>query len=84
MAAGRPMLIVGAVPGNEKLNEAFVVRGGAGLAPDPSRVGAYVAAIREGRLFASMGRAARALVPRDSADAILDTAGFAKRRIAAA
>lgn len=74
MAAGRPMLVVGAVPGNETLNETFVVRGDAGLAPDPSHVGACVAAIREARLFAWMGRSARALVPRHASEAILDAA----------
>ncbi|MEO8875542.1 MAG: glycosyltransferase, partial [Polyangiaceae bacterium] len=72
MAAGRPMLIVGAVPGNEKLNEEFVVRGGAGLAPEASRVGAYVEAIRDADLLERMGRHARELVPRDSADRVVD------------
>ncbi|MGH7285788.1 MAG: MGDG synthase family glycosyltransferase [Polyangiaceae bacterium] len=76
MAAGRPMLIVGAIPGNEKLNEDFVVRGGAGLAPEPSRVGAYVNAIRQGGLIEEMGACARGRVLRHSADRVLDAAGF--------
>ena len=76
MAAGRPMLVVGAIPGNEKLNEDFVVRGGAGLAPDPSRVGAYVNAIRQAGLIEEMGACARGRVLRHSADRVLDAAGF--------
>ena len=78
MAAGRPMLIVGAIPGNEKLNEDFVVRGGAGLAPEPSRVGAYVNAIRQAGLIEEMGACARGRVLRHSADRVLDAAGFRK------
>jgi len=72
MAAGRPMLIVGAVPGNEKLNEQFVVRAGAGLAPEASRVGAHVEAIRNGAILEEMGMHARGLVPRHSAERVVD------------
>jgi processive 1,2-diacylglycerol beta-glucosyltransferase len=79
MAAGRPMLIVGAVPGNEKLNEELVVRAGAGLAPEASRVGVYVEAIRKPEMLEEMGRNARGLVPRDSAEHVVDAVVAATR-----
>jgi processive 1,2-diacylglycerol beta-glucosyltransferase len=79
MAAGRPMLIVGAVPGNEKLNEQFVVRAGAGLAPEASRVGAHVDAIRNAAILEEMGINARGLVPRDSAERVVDAVVAATR-----
>ena len=70
LAAGRPMIVVGAVPGNETLNEAFVVDGGAGLAAAPHEIAAALAAVRA-RGIATMGRRARALVPRWSADRVV-------------
>ncbi len=70
LAAGRPMIVVGAVPGNETRNEAFVVDGGAGLHAAPGDVGAALAAVRA-RGVAAMGARARALVPRWSADRVV-------------
>jgi processive 1,2-diacylglycerol beta-glucosyltransferase len=61
LTGGRPMVIVGAVPGNEKLNEAFVLEGRAGYA-DPSDVGTVVARIRSNREIKALGARARSLV----------------------
>jgi processive 1,2-diacylglycerol beta-glucosyltransferase len=75
MAAGRPMIVVGAVPGNEKINEAFVARAGAGVAAAPDEVGAVASMLRDRGLLGVMGARARNLVARDSASRVLDWAG---------
>jgi processive 1,2-diacylglycerol beta-glucosyltransferase len=62
LTAGRPMVIVGAVPGNEALNEAFVVGGGAGVAARPREAGEAIARLREGHVLSQMGSRARSLV----------------------
>jgi processive 1,2-diacylglycerol beta-glucosyltransferase len=81
MAAGRPMILVGTVPGNELSNERLVVRGGAGYAAAPSEVGAIVDAMRERAVIAEMGRRARQLVLTDGAARVLDVAlGMAEQR----
>jgi processive 1,2-diacylglycerol beta-glucosyltransferase len=84
LTAGRPMVITSAVPGNEAVNEAFVVAGGAGVGSDPDEVGAAVAELRDrGRLAAEgggataegtlawMGARARTLVPTHAADRVV-------------
>jgi processive 1,2-diacylglycerol beta-glucosyltransferase len=62
LTAGRPMVIVGAVPGNEALNEGFVVGGGAGVAARPRETGDVVARLGEGGALVKMGARARELV----------------------
>ncbi|MDB4937495.1 MAG: diglucosyldiacylglycerol synthase rane anchor synthesis [Labilithrix sp.] len=88
LTAGRPMIVASAVPGNEKLNEAFVVDGGAGIAADADDVGAAVERLRDGTgaSLVAMGERARQLVPRHAADAVVDAAlGLVRRsRLAAA
>lgn len=74
MAAGRPMVLVGTVPGNELFNEALVVRGGAGYAARAVDVGPVVAAMRARGEIAAMGVKARELVLPGSADAVVDVA----------
>jgi processive 1,2-diacylglycerol beta-glucosyltransferase len=74
LAAGRPMIVVGAVPGNETCNEAFVVDGGAGVAARPDTLERALADVRA-RGVDVMGRRARSLVPRWSADRV---AGWAE------
>lgn len=74
MAAGRPMLLVGTVPGNELANERLVVRGGAGYAVHPSEVGGAVDDLREGAAIVAMGKQARSLVLTESASRVLDVA----------
>jgi processive 1,2-diacylglycerol beta-glucosyltransferase len=81
LTAGRPMVIVGAVPGNEALNEAFVVGGGAGVAARPREAGEAVARLREGRLVATMGRRARELVVRHAAANVVDLACTLAKRV---
>jgi len=83
LTAGRPMVIASAVPGNEKLNEAFVIAGGAGVPADASDVGRVVDALRSGDVLTTMSSRARGLVARGAADRVLDVAfafGFAERR----
>jgi hypothetical protein len=83
MTAGRAMVITSAVPGNEAINEAMVVRAGAGVSAHPDEVGAAVDAIR-GDLTV-MGARARRLVPTGAADAVVDLAlGLAGRTSLAA
>lgn len=75
MAAGRPMIVVGAVPGNEKINEAFVARAGAGVPAEPDQVGSIASMLRDRGLLGVMGARARSLVIRDSARRVLDWSG---------
>ncbi len=74
LAAGRPMVVVGAVPGNEKLNEAFVVEGRAGYASKPSDVSAVVERMRFNREIKALGARARSLVVPDSAPRVVEIA----------
>ena len=85
LTAGRAMVIASAVPGNEKLNEAFVVQGGAGVASDADHVGAIIERLRAESRLVTLGRRARELVPMHAADAVVDTALLlaARRRLAA-
>jgi processive 1,2-diacylglycerol beta-glucosyltransferase len=84
MTAGRPMVIVGAVPGNEKLNEEHVVRAGAGCASEPDDVARVVLGLRDQREIARMGARARALVMSRSAARVVDLAlGTVRWRAAA-
>jgi processive 1,2-diacylglycerol beta-glucosyltransferase len=74
MTAGRPMVIAGAVPGNETLNADLVESSGAGMVADPRELGAVVARLRETRAIAAMGRLARRLVLDRAADRVIDVA----------
>ena len=78
LTAGRAMVVASAVPGNEKINEAFVVHGGAGVAADADDVGAVIERLRgedgRGATLIAMGRRARELVPMHAADAVVDVA----------
>lgn len=75
LTAGRPMLIVGTVPGNELLNEAFVVGGGAGLAAEPEEVGALAQALRAQEQLVQMARRGRLLVQEHAAARVLGVVG---------
>lgn len=74
LTAGRPMVIAGAVPGNETLNAAFVEDGGAGVVEDAGEVGALVRRLRDAKAIAPMGARARRLVLEHAADRVLDVA----------
>jgi processive 1,2-diacylglycerol beta-glucosyltransferase len=81
LTAGRPMIIASAVPGNEELNEAFVVEGGAGVAAEADDVGTTIERLRGEALLGAMARRARSLVPTHAADAVVDAAlrlGYAR------
>jgi processive 1,2-diacylglycerol beta-glucosyltransferase len=74
MTAGRPMVIAGAVPGNETINADRVTRAGAGLTARPGEVGPVVSALRAAGLLAAMGRSARAMVVHQASDRVVDVA----------
>ncbi len=78
MTAGRPMVLVGTVPGNESFNEAFVVRGGAGISAKAHEVGAAVSSLRI--LVPAMSRSAKQLVPHHAAEEVVDHAIRLARR----
>ncbi|HEX7603925.1 MAG TPA: glycosyltransferase [Polyangiaceae bacterium] len=75
MTAGRAMLVVGTVPGNEMLNEAFVVGGGAGVAAVPEEVGAAARALRAQNQLGAMGARGRLLVRSHAAARVLGVVG---------
>ncbi|HWL88464.1 MAG TPA: glycosyltransferase [Polyangiaceae bacterium] len=61
LAAGRPMIVVNAIPGNEQINEAYVVEGGAGVHAAPRQAGARTLELFQRGVIASMGINARKL-----------------------
>jgi processive 1,2-diacylglycerol beta-glucosyltransferase len=71
LAAGRPLILVGACPGQETLNEAWVSEQGAGLACAPEAVGATLERLGR-RSLVAMGARARALGAPDAADRVID------------
>jgi len=75
LTAGRAMLVVGTVPGNEMLNEAFVVGGGAGRAAVPEEVGAIARALRAQNQLGAMGARGRLLVRSHAAARVLGVVG---------
>ncbi len=74
LAAGRPMVIAGAVPGNEAINARLVEGGDAGVVARPEDVGPIVRQLREAQAVAQMGRRARRLVLAQAADRVIDVA----------
>jgi processive 1,2-diacylglycerol beta-glucosyltransferase len=74
MTAGRPMVVAGAVPGNETFNVEAVEGAGAGVVARPSEVGRVAGAMRDARVLAQMGARARSLVLRRAADRVVDIA----------
>jgi processive 1,2-diacylglycerol beta-glucosyltransferase len=80
LVAGRPMIIVGATPGNEAVNAAFVVEVGAGVRAKNDEVGIAVDRLRGGGALRAMGRRARALVQRRAADRVVQLALDLSRR----
>jgi processive 1,2-diacylglycerol beta-glucosyltransferase len=74
MAAGRPMILVGTVPGNELSNERLVVSNGAGYAGKAGDAGAIASALRARGEIEAMGRNARAVVLAHAAERALAVA----------
>jgi processive 1,2-diacylglycerol beta-glucosyltransferase len=79
LAAGRPMVIAGAVPGNETINAEMVEAGGAGVIAKPWDVGPQVRRLHREGLVARMGLRARTLVVSQTADRVVDVALRAER-----
>jgi processive 1,2-diacylglycerol beta-glucosyltransferase len=79
MTAGRPMILAGAVPGNEGINARLVVRAGAGVMAHPADVGSVASAMRTHLALGSMGAAARAVVLTHASDRVVDVAMAAAR-----
>jgi processive 1,2-diacylglycerol beta-glucosyltransferase len=73
MVAGRPLVLVGAVPGQETLNQAWAVAEGLAVESDPDCVGHTVDSLRGDALWQMAERARAAAAPR-AADAVLDVA----------
>jgi processive 1,2-diacylglycerol beta-glucosyltransferase len=71
LAAGRPLILVGAVPGQESLNEAWVTEQGAGVACEPESVGATLERLAR-RALVAMGARARSLGAPDAVDRVID------------
>jgi processive 1,2-diacylglycerol beta-glucosyltransferase len=84
MASGRPMVIVGTVPGNELYNERLVVDGGAGFAANAHEVGPLVRAMRARGAIEVMGERARGLVVPHAGERVIDVASLYASRLAAA
>jgi processive 1,2-diacylglycerol beta-glucosyltransferase len=83
MTSGRPMILAGAVPGNEGINAEVVVSAGAGVLAHAAEVGTVAAAMRSRGLFAAMGEKARALVMTGAAGRVVDVAMDQARRVSA-
>jgi len=73
LAAGRPLILVGAVPGQESLNEAWVTEQGAGVGCEPDAVGATLEALGRYSLLSMAARAKVLGVP-EAADRVIDVA----------
>jgi processive 1,2-diacylglycerol beta-glucosyltransferase len=80
-AAGRPMLFVGGVPGQETLNQQFVIERGAGLASCADEVASAATMLNRNReRLIAMSRQARTLATDHAADAVIDVALAAHAR----
>ncbi len=79
LTAGRPMVLAGAVPGNETINAELVVNGGAGVVARPREVGTIVQQLRGAAAIGRMGRSARRLVLERASERVIDVALRAMR-----
>ncbi len=79
LTAGRPMVLAGAVPGNETINAELVVNGAAGLVARPGEVGAVVGHLHATAAIESMGRNGRRLVFDRAAERVIEAAQLAMR-----
>lgn len=74
LAAGRPMLLVGAIPGQEMLNQAWLVGQGAAAVSEAACVGRSVACLRDDGKLAGLANIARSLSAPQAADRVVDVA----------
>jgi processive 1,2-diacylglycerol beta-glucosyltransferase len=73
MVGGRPLVLVGAVPGQETLNQSWAVSEGIAMTSEPEDVGATVQSLRGDALMRMAERALAVAAPL-AADAVLDVA----------
>jgi len=74
LAAGRPMVLVGACPGQETMNQQWLIDQGAAIACAASDAGRTVSHLRAGARLLGMAEEARALAEPHAADRVLDVA----------
>src|SRR5262249_11956139 len=74
LAAGRPMVLVGACPGQETMNQAWLVEQGAAVSAGVGDAGRVVADLRARGALASLAQEARAMAAPRAADSVLDVA----------
>jgi len=74
LAAGRPMVLVGACPGQETMNQAWMVAQGAAIAVRPEEVGHAIAALRTRGALGRLARLGRSLGAPMAAHRVLDVA----------
>jgi processive 1,2-diacylglycerol beta-glucosyltransferase len=72
MAAGRPMILVGACPGQEVLNQRWIVERGAAVVVEPGQAGRLLARLRGDGALVDLARAARALGAPRAAQRVID------------
>ena len=84
LAAGRPMVLVGACPGQETQNQAWLVEQGAAVACEAAAAGMSVAQLRARGALGALAAEARALAAPRAAARVLDVAlRAAEHRLAA-
>jgi processive 1,2-diacylglycerol beta-glucosyltransferase len=74
LAAGRPMVLVGACPGQETANQSWLVEQGAAVACEAAAAGRTVAALRARGGLAALAAEARALAAPHAARRVVDVA----------
>ncbi len=74
LAAGRPMVLVGACPGQELCNQSWLLDHGAALASSPALAGLTVASLRDEGTLPTLAQAARALGAPRAARRVIDVA----------
>jgi processive 1,2-diacylglycerol beta-glucosyltransferase len=74
LAAGRPMVLVGACPGQEAKNQAWLVKQGAAVACQAAAAGRLVDMLRARESLATMAAEARALASPNAAHRVVDVA----------
>jgi processive 1,2-diacylglycerol beta-glucosyltransferase len=88
LAAGRPMVLVGACPGQEMANQRWLLDQGAAVAADAATAGRTVADLRAAGTLGALAAEARGLASPRAADRVVDVAlrladrGAALRRAA--
>ncbi|APR82951.1 UDP-N-acetylglucosamine--N-acetylmuramyl-(pentapeptide) pyrophosphoryl-undecaprenol NAG transferase [Minicystis rosea] len=74
LAAGRPMIVVGACPGQEMRNQDWLLEQGAAVAADATSAGRVAAALRDEGRLPMLAEAARSLASPKAAGRVVDVA----------